>query len=122
VNAYLLNKAGNEREDNRREQSPWGESKLAECELSEPDLIVDTPGGAVSCRLRRGYAIERLGLAGFFAQFLQAGGGFEALCEDAPLHYRSRNAPSVRAVRAGHFHFGRIGGALALRASLGDAH
>lgn len=52
----------------------------------------------------------------FFAQFLQASGRFEALCQDAPLAYRSPNAPAARdvvgtlllGILAGHWRYAHL--------------
>lgn len=60
--------------------------------------------------------MSALGPLVFFAQFLRAGGRFDALCGDAPLEYRSGNAPAVRdvvgtlllGILAGHWRYAHL--------------
>jgi hypothetical protein len=47
-----------------------------------------------------GAPVTPLGNLAYFAQFLQSGGLFDALCADAPLRYTSPNAPDPRQVLA----------------------
>ena len=77
---------------------PAGESEKALVPAEEAELVIDTPGGRYRANFDERTPVSALGPLVFFAQFLQASGRFEALCQDAPLAYRSANAPAVRDV------------------------
>ena len=66
----------------------------------DQDMVVDTPGGRFRIDYDEELPVSPVGPLVFFAQFLQASGHFEALCEHAPLTYTSPNAPDKRAVLA----------------------
>ncbi len=99
---------------------PAGESKIALASAVESELVIDTPGGRYRASFDDRTPVSALGPLVFFAQYLQASGQFEALCRNAPLVYRSPNAPAARDV-VGTVVLGILAGALALRASLGAA-
>jgi hypothetical protein len=75
-----------------------GESESALAGVEEAELVLDTPGGRYRACFDERVPMSPLGPLVFFAQFLQASGRFEALMRDAPLEYRSPNAPSARDV------------------------
>src|ERR1700681_853345 len=74
---------------------PGGESANTLTPVEEEALVIDTPGGRYRASFDDRTPVSPLGPLVFFAQFLQASGRFEALCQDAPLEYRSPNAPAV---------------------------
>ena len=63
-------------------------------------MAIDTPGGRFHVRFDDTTPVSALGPLVFFAQFIEAGGRFEALCREAPLRYTSNNAPDPREVLA----------------------
>jgi hypothetical protein len=63
-------------------------------------MAIDTPGGRFHVRFDETTPVSALGPLVFFAQFIEAGGRFEALCREAPLRYTSNNAPDPREVLA----------------------
>ena len=64
----------------------------------EEPLVVDTEGGRYHVQWDDSAPATPLGQLVFFAQFLKAGELFSRLCADAPLCFRSNNAPAVRDV------------------------
>ena len=68
------------------------ETALVPVASEEEELVIDTPGGRYRASFDERTPVSPLGPLVFFAQFLQASGRFEALCQDAPLAYRSPNA------------------------------
>lgn len=78
---------------------PVGEIKKSvsssELTLVEMPLGVDTLGGRVHVEWDQQAPMTPLGQLVFFAQFLKASGLFSRYCEEAPLKYRSPNAPSA---------------------------
>lgn len=78
--------------------------------------MIDTPGGRFRALFDEQTPVSALGPLVFFAQFLRAGGRFDALCADAPLEYRSPNAPVVRdvvgtlllGILAGHWRYAHL--------------
>ena len=80
---------------------PPGESTTAAA-TADPELVIDTPGGRYRAVFDDATPVSALGPLVFFAQFLRAGGRFDALCADTPLEYRSPNAPPVRLRLQGH--------------------
>lgn len=95
---------------------PEGECKLNASDADEPELVVDTPGGRFRAHFDDQTPVSALGPVVFFAQFLRAGGRFDALCADAPLEYHSPNAPAVRdvvgtlllGILAGHWRYAHL--------------
>jgi hypothetical protein len=83
---------------------------------AEPEMVIDTPGGRYRAVFDEQTPVSALGPLVFFAQFLRAGGRFDALCADAPLEYRSANAPQVRdllgtlllGILAGHWRYAHL--------------
>ena len=75
-----------------------GESENALVAVEGAELVLDTPGGRYRACFDERTPVSLLGPLVFFAQFLQASGRFEALLWDAPLEYRSPNAPRAREV------------------------
>jgi hypothetical protein len=81
-------------------------------------LVIDTPGGRYRAVFDDETPVSPLGPLVFFAQFLRAGGRFDALCADAPLEYRSPNAPAGRdvigtlllGILAGHWRYAHLTG------------
>jgi len=65
-----------------------------------PVMAIDTPGGRFQMRFDETTPVSAPGSLVFFAQFIEAGGRFEALCREAPLRYTSNNAPDRREVLA----------------------
>ena len=94
---------------------PLGEQESAAAP-EEPELVIDTPGGRYRAVFDDQTPVSALGPLVFFAQFLRASGRFEALCADAPLEYRSPNAPAARdvigtlllGVLAGHWRYAHL--------------
>ena len=86
----------------------------------EEELVIDTPGGRYRAQFDDRTPVSSLGPLILFAQFLEASGRFDALCQDAPLVYRSANAPEPRDV-VGTVGAGDFGRALALCAPVGVA-
>ena len=62
--------------------------------VEEGELAIDTPGGRYRASFDERTPVSPLGPLVFFAQFLQASGRFDGLGQDAPLAYRSPNAPA----------------------------
>lgn len=97
------------------EAHPQGEAPKATA-TTEPELLIDTPGGRYRAVFDDETPVSALGSLVFFAQFLRAGGRFDALCADAPLEYNSPNAPAVREVLgtlllgilAGHWRYAHL--------------
>jgi len=95
---------------------PAGESETALVSVAEEELVIDTPGGRYRAIFDDNTPVSPLGPSVFFAQFLQAGGRFDALCQDAPLEYRSPNAPAGRdvvgtlvlGILAGHWRYAHL--------------
>jgi len=95
---------------------PAGESKIALATPPEPELVIDTPGGRYRASFDDRTPVSALGPLVFFAQYLQACGQFEALCRNAPLVYRSPNAPAARdvvgtvvlGILAGHWRYAHL--------------
>ena len=95
-----------------------GESENALVPLGdgEEELVIDTPGGRYRASFDERTPVSPLGPLVFFAQFLQTSGRFEALCQDAPLAYRSPNAPAARdvvgtlllGILAGHWRYAHL--------------
>lgn len=81
-----------EQEKSEAQSHPVGESN--------PVMAIDTPGGRFQVRFDETTPVSALGPLVFFAQFIEAGGRFEALCRQAPLRYTSNNAPDPREVLA----------------------
>ena len=94
---------------------PPGESTTAAA-TADPELVIDTPGGRYRAVFDDATPVSALGPLVFFAQFLRAGGRFDALCADAPLEYHSPNAPPVRdvlgtlllGILAGHWRYAHL--------------
>lgn len=97
------------------EAHPPGEPKNPVA-AAEAELVIDTPGGRYRAVFDDETPVSALGPLVFFAQFLHAGGRFAALCADAPLAYRSPNAPAVRdvlgtlllGILAGHWRYAHL--------------
>lgn len=97
------------------EAHPPGEPRNAAA-TGEPELVIDTPGGRYRAVFDDETPVSALGPLVFFAQFLRAGGRFDALCADAPLEYSSPNAPAVRdvlgtlllGILAGHWRYAHL--------------
>ena len=95
---------------------PAGESKIALASAVESELVIDTPGGRYRASFDDRTPVSALGPLVFFAQYLQASGQFEALCRNAPLVYRSPNAPAARdvvgtvvlGILAGHWRYAHL--------------
>jgi len=95
---------------------PGGESKIALASAVESELVIDTPGGRYRASFDDRTPVSALGPLVFFAQYLQASGQFEALCRNAPLVYRSPNAPAARdvvgtvvlGILAGHWRYAHL--------------
>ena len=85
----------------RESGHPAGEPETALVPVAseeEEELVIDTPGGRYRASFDERTSVSPLGPRVFFAQFLQASGRFEALCQDAPLAYGSPNAYAAREV------------------------
>lgn len=67
-----------------------------ECELFNSRL--NTSGGVIHYQWEENMPVTTNGYLPFFAEFLHAGGRFDALVKSCPLKYRSNNAPRVRDV------------------------
>ena len=97
---------------------PAGESEtaLVRSAREEEEMVIDTPGGRYRAIFDDCTPVSPLGPLVFFAQFLQASGRFDALCQDAPLEYRSPNAPAGRdvvgtlvlGILAGHWRYAHL--------------
>jgi hypothetical protein len=92
------------------------ETALVPVASEEEELVIDTPGGRYRASFDEHTPVSPLGPLVFFAQFLQASGRFEALCQDAPLAYGSPNAYPAREVigtlvlgiLAGHWRYAHL--------------
>jgi hypothetical protein len=97
------------------EAHPPGEPESA-LPPDTPELVIDTLGGRYRAVFDDKTPVSALGPLVFFAQFLRASGRFEALCADAPLEYRSPNAPAPRdvigtlllGILAGHWRYAHL--------------
>jgi len=98
------------------EAHPWGEQEKSAPAAENPELVMDTPGGRYRAIFDDETPVSALGPLVFFAQFLRASGQFEALCADAPMEYRSPNAPAARdvigtlllGILAGHWRYAHL--------------
>lgn len=97
---------------------PLGEGENGGVAMVGSELVIDTPGGRYRAVFDEETPVSALGPLVFFAQFLRAGGRFEALCADAPMEYGSPNAPAVRdvlgtlllGILAGHWRYAHLTG------------
>lgn len=99
---------------------PGGESKRAGDEAGEGLLAAGTSlntfGGKIQVRWMPEAAVSAFGQMAFFIEFLKTSGLFDALVNDCPLRYTSRNAPKKRdvlgtillSVLAGHWRYAHI--------------
>jgi hypothetical protein len=94
---------------------PAGEQPLIE-RTSPPPAMLDTWAGPVRVEWNSDAPMTAYGQMPFFVDFLKAGGLFDAVVADCPLHYSSPNAPAKRdvlgttlfSVLAGHKRYAHI--------------
>lgn len=92
------------------------ETALAVHASEEEELVIDTPGGRYRASFDERTPVSPPGPLVFFAQFPQASGRFEALCQDAPLVSGSPNAYAARegvgtlvlGILAGHWRYAHL--------------
>jgi hypothetical protein len=87
----------------------------------DQDMVVDTPGGRFRIDYDEELPVSPVGPLVFFAQFLQASGHFEALCEHAPLTYLHQSQRPGQACGIGHYGAWRTQRVPTLRAAGGVA-
>jgi hypothetical protein len=95
---------------------PAGEQPLIERASPPPPAILDTWAGPVRVEWDADAPMTPFGQMPFFVDFLKAGGLFDGLVADCPLHYVSPNAPAKRdilgttmfSVLAGHKRYAHI--------------
>lgn len=68
---------------------------IAEQVKESAEMRVDTPGGRFHVRWDENGGASALGQLAYFAEFLDATGLFERLCNGCPLVYTSPNAPEI---------------------------
>ena len=97
------------------EGHPTGDQPSVERAISRESVSLDTFAGPVHVEWDPDAAVTPLGHLAFFAEYLKAGGRFDALVADSPLYYTSPNAPPKR---VGLVFGGRHGGSLLVLSGL----
>ena len=98
------------------EGHPTGDQPSVERAISRESVSLDTFAGPVHVEWDPDAAVTPLGHLAFFAEYLKAGGRFDALVADSPLYYTSPNAPPKRdvfgtillSILAGHRRYAHI--------------